>query len=324
MTIAAVYFMNGRRRPYSVVGMDVVHAETNGWLSLGLSRSLTWVEATAYRDRRSPPHSGRTIVSDDALEVSERLRRDGCVRLGTELPPSLCDDLRAFASSVQCQIVGDEGPIGWGAFDTEARTPGVQYMLPGDLVVAHPAVQTLLADGFFLDVASHYFRRVPVWADVSMWWNTPRPGQASEYLAQKFHWDNDGLEWVKCFVYLTDVDGDAGPHSYVRGSHRPNSVGRSLIRRGTVRLEDEEVLDAFGADRVIEIIGKAGTMFIADTRGLHKAVPPRRRERLVLQFLINNSLLGINRRPLQLGRVSGELETTMASRSRSFRAFTTS
>jgi len=118
---------------------------------------------------------------------------------------------------------------------------------------------------------------------LTAWWSFK--GHAAGEQAELFHRDVDDWRFFKLFVYLTDVDAEAGPHAFVPGSH---SVPR-LLRVG--RYSDDQVAAAFGADAVHYFTGARGTAFLEDTFGLHRGLPPRSRNRLVLQVVYSLSAL---------------------------------
>jgi len=90
---------------------------------------------------------------------------------------------------------------------------------------------------------------------------------------------------VKFFLYLTDVDDTAGPHIYVKGSHKEDVLLK--IRRYT----DEEVEGAFGADRIVHFTGPAGTCFLENTYGIHRGLPPASKARLIFQVVYSQSVI---------------------------------
>ena len=65
-----------------------------------------------------------------------------------------------------------------------------------------------------------------------------------------------------------------------------------MLRRGYVRLSDEEVLGHYSAEREIEFVAPRGTVIVEDTRGLHKGKAVSGSSRLVLQLQFSNSLFG--------------------------------
>jgi hypothetical protein len=91
---------------------------------------------------------------------------------------------------------------------------------------------------------------------------------------------------LKLFVYITDVEPENGPHVYVRGTHKPAIRSAEEFRsRGYKRIEDAEIVARFGTNALVEITGKRGTVFMADTRGFHKGKVPQGGDRLIVQLL---------------------------------------
>jgi len=72
---------------------------------------------------------------------------------------------------------------------------------------------------------------------------------------------------VKFFTYLTDVADGTGPHVYIAGSHRDKPP---LF---APRYSDEKLAKKYGEKAFISIEGRRGTMFLADTFGVHKGRP---------------------------------------------------
>ena len=97
--------------------------------------------------------------------------------------------------------------------------------------------------------------------------------------AQNFHRDWDDLKFVKCFIYIEDVDDGSGPHVYVEKTHH------SRLLNKTCRFSDEKVKLMYPENNIIKFTGKAGTIFLEDTSGIHKGLMPTKSKRLILQFV---------------------------------------
>lgn len=227
------------------------------------------------------------FISDRHSAVVETLQRDGICLLESPLPEELRARLETLARQTACLRVDPlrSGPPK-ARFDQD-RPTAVRYDVPEMDLVADPTVQSILADRSFFAIAESYLGGTPVQDLVAMWW-TSATEHSSSIAAQKFHFDLDRLRFLKWFIYLTDVDADTGPHAYVRGSH----VGTPLTRTGDRRYGDDEVLGAHGHESVVTITGAKGTMFLADTKGLHKGLPVKRGHRLVFQLEYASSLFG--------------------------------
>lgn len=128
----------------------------------------------------------------------------------------------------------------------------------------------------FLGIAEAWLGCWPTLCSIGARWSLPVPDLPMT--TQAFHRDPDDWRFLKVFVYLTDVDENAGPHCYVTGSHATS--GRLV---GNV-YPNQEVVSRFGSDRIHAVIGSAGTCFVADTWGIHKGVAPIQKPRLLLQL----------------------------------------
>jgi hypothetical protein len=116
-----------------------------------------------------------------------------------------------------------------------------------------------------------------------IWWSFATQASPEQHSksGQTFHYDIDGYRSVSYFFYLTDVDEDAGAHTYVRGSHRKKRLSHLLsIRKSR---SDCEIAAAYNPDDIRNICGSAGQGFAEDTFCFHKGLSPRLRDRLVLQ-----------------------------------------
>jgi len=58
------------------------------------------------------------------------------------------------------------------------------------------------------------------------------------------------------------------------------------------RISDEQILDHYSPEDIVEITGTRGTILAADTRGFHKGKPVQSGERLLLQIEYATSLFG--------------------------------
>ncbi|MCU1358515.1 MAG: hypothetical protein JWM89_3933 [Acidimicrobiales bacterium] len=244
----------------------------------------------AGSDADAPGTSRAGIAAAEVDAVVAALSADGYAVLGHLLDSTWCDELEATARAATCTLVGPaRGSTGGRARFQPDAPEAVRYDLDEADVVASPAAQRLIADPSLLEVAQRHLGAAPVQDLVTMWWSAAVEGGggSASAAAQQFHFDLDRLRFVKVFVYLTDVDEQTGPHVYVRGSHR--SKPDALRRDG--RHDDAEIAAAFpGEER--HISGPRGTVFLADTIGLHKGLPVQGGHRLVFQTEYASSLFG--------------------------------
>lgn len=278
------YYSTGEANPDAWMSLLRLHCATNGRSSDRLAMLLR-----AMRPPRSPtPASGLlgNFSNDKIKGIADILRRDGYYVFEQRMPSRVCDELENFARTTPAIIEGRGGSSKKRVpFNAEAPVSKT-YRIALEDIVSNPAMQQLMSDPVFLAVAERRLNAHPILCGTDMWWS-PRYGDtAGEDAAQEFHFDYDGAPmWLKFFVYLTDVTPQSGPHVFVRGSHRANHPGAELLlKRGYVRIPDKDILDAFGADNVIEICGLRGTVLVADTRGFHKGKMPLIGHRLIAQL----------------------------------------
>ena len=113
-----------------------------------------------------------------------------------------------------------------------------------------------------------------IWA----WWSFPSKTKIGP---QSFHRDYESFNFVKVFVYLTDVDKENGPHFIIKGSDR---FQKFYERK---RFSDDQINFAFDKDSIKEIVGNKGTTFLANTYAIHKGLLPVNQKRLVLVYLFS-------------------------------------
>jgi hypothetical protein len=153
-----------------------------------------------------------------------------------------------------------------------------------------------------------------------MWWDTdflppglrPRP----------FHVDSGCLRWLKVGVNLTDTTIETPHFVYVKGSHNPNRTTRPLTRRlvNRMNLSDREVNDVC-PEKIVHVTAPAGSITLADTRGIHKGELSMRGHRLILYFGLEGSAFNNVDQPVPLKKVGSELEKAMSARPFSYQFF---
>jgi hypothetical protein len=151
-----------------------------------------------------------------------------------------------------------------------------------------------------IDFIEEAFGCVPTLYSLNAWWSFPATSPTGDGM-QRFHRDTDDWRFLTLFIYLTDVDEDAGPHQLVAGSHTLAGMTR-LLEGVRARNPGEQVVDpqrsfevdtyfrptfsAFVEDRLrdstVNIGGGAGTVFIANTVAIHRGLMPTAKPRLIV------------------------------------------
>ena len=279
------YLWRGEIGHASWEGFLYLHCRTNGRSTAVLRRVMRRLEPPP-----APIHPFTSLLgrfdAEGLRSICDQIRRDGYYVFPERLPETFCDDIVRYARHV-------EGWTRWkgGGYETvpvfdpdHPVTP--RYVLPEAKIWRIPDYQRLVADPLFLNLSQSYFGGVATLKDISLWWS-PAPGEKpDEDAAQLFHFDYEPIPiWLKFFIYLNDVTPETGPHVFVKGSHRlQHEKAAALLARGYVRIPDDDIDEAFGHENVVELTGRAGTVFVADTMGFHKGKPPERGERVIAQI----------------------------------------
>jgi hypothetical protein len=227
--------------------------------------------------RRSPLP---ITLSAEQERVLADMRRDGYAVVENywkrEDALALRDRLEAYLEDGQDRDF-EEGA--WLRFwDKRPYDQGVRRIYHVEKLV--PELAALRFDPFILGVASAYYG-VPFHSGVLVFQHNTQTNEHTRY----YHVDAFIREF-KSFVYLDDVDNGNGPFAYLRGTQRNHLL---RLRKQVVGNDEGVSPTSFSEDdvrslmdREDQIVGSAGTLILADVRGLHRGTPQVERSRSVL------------------------------------------
>lgn len=236
------------------------------------------------------------------LEFGRQLSESGLAELGQVLSPTQTSETLAYfktrpvypshvaalAKEPPGTIESIRGREHYGAYDVAD-------------VLAAPHLLELANHPDLLSAAAAYLGCVPSLYSVNCWWTFGGHSTAAP-VAHRLHRDPDDLRFCTLFVYLTDVEPDAGPHIYVTDTHDCERFDPELIKRlanagiGASEAQillnstyqndgNEGPLDTIIAlalpERVRQLTGKAGSALLEDTYGLHKGTSLSKTDRLM-------------------------------------------
>ncbi|HTR84265.1 MAG TPA: hypothetical protein VMI56_07280 [Reyranella sp.] len=245
-------------------------------------------------DRRGREAAIASPCSAGALApLLPELQANGFAKLPVGLPNAA--EVRSFLE-MHPVYRGPNSDNGGDAMSLEtARQSHQMACYRPEVVLRAPGLIDRFNDPSLLALIEDYLGCVPTLYSLNSWWSFPaaRPSMPN---VQFFHRDNDDWRFVVVFTYLTDVDGESGPHQIVAGSHTveglreraPSSwwkrssydVEKSFTAAFGVEFSDE--IERVFADSIRSIEGPAGTMFLANTLALHRGLVPRKRPRLLI------------------------------------------
>ena len=202
--------------------------------------------------------------------VVRNVRRDGFAVVegywSRERALAMRDQLEAFLAD------GESKDYPEGAYlrfwDDRSYDQGVRRLYHVERVV--PELVDFRNDPFVMKVVHAYYRR-PFHSNVLVYQHNTRSNHATRY----YHVDAFQREF-KAFLYLDDVDESKGPFTYLRGTHRSHLM---RLRKQIAGNEEGSPTSFYDEDlgrklrQETKLLGSAGTLILADVRGLHRGSP---------------------------------------------------
>jgi hypothetical protein len=223
----------------------------------------------------------------DALqsELVNRLRVDGIAQVefaelfSDDLWARLAEDAAVFTREVEHKIKDER------ARDPQARVrkggPGGfiqrRYEKRVELGPDDQWLETAISPRL-LDVVNAY---LGLWAKLTycdQWYTVPMPEGAARTASQNWHRDHVDKHLVKAFIYLSDVDPDAGPFEYVLGSagDGPYAGVWPWVPGEDHYPPADEFKERIPPSAIRTLTGPSGTMFSATRAASTVAASPRR------------------------------------------------
>ena len=266
----------------------------------------------------------RTLREDGVVVIPPRLKKETVQNL-YELALSCQLDTTTYGPVAIDHVLGTQTTISIANTGTSNGIDPSQprcsvYTVPRSLLLENENMQCLLCDPYLLAVATRYLGVFPVITKPDMWWDTDFLSQGLR--PRPFHVDSGCLRWIKIGVNLTDTTFESPHLVYVKGSHNPNRRTRPLTRRlvSRMNLSDKEVKDVC-PEKIVHVTAPAGSIILADTRGIHKGELSMKGHRLVLYFGLEGSAFNNIDKPLPLNKVGSELGKAMRARPFSYQFF---
>lgn len=227
-----------------------------------------------------PKSASRNRPDELTATTVERLQSDGFAPLDGLISAQQVNDINASLSTETCYDPWRPELSGFSDPDNANPLSVNAYYRP-DQLKAFPQIIELANHPQILGSLEILFGAKPTISNIQVWWILHGCDlQANSHLIpvsqpHRYHRDVDDWMQFKLFVYLTDVDETAGPHAYIKGSHR------WMLPSGQRHLQLQD--SSYPAVKNLRIItGKAGYAFLENSFCLHRATAPKRRHRLIL------------------------------------------
>jgi hypothetical protein len=227
-----------------------------------------------------PKTSGDHRGNVEILQLVGKLRDSGSVRLDGLLTTDQLSSMQAYFAGRECYDPFRPEMNGFKDPDTAHRSCLHAYFPPAD-VAAAPHVMELANHPLVLGVVEEHFGVKPVIGNIQAWWllhgfdATANTHEPYVQRPKEFHRDFDDFAELKLFVYLTNVNAEAGPHAFIRTSHKWR------LPRGTRSLQLDD--PAYPSRENLQLTtGRAGLAWLENSLTLHRGTIPTKAHRLML------------------------------------------
>jgi hypothetical protein len=245
--------------------------------------------------------------------AASKLKSEGYFVFESVISPEMCQTILEESGKIpgKTRIMDNGNGVVEEKFFNRSAPTSVRFDYSGSNLISNKTLQRIVFDESILSFAQRYLGVAPILDLVGMWWHTTYAKSPDKQAAQWFHFDMDHLKWIKFFFYITDVDENTGPHTFVARSHKGFGIPFKLRSKGYVRLTDEEVAASYTAELFKEFIGKRGTLIVEDTRGLHKGKHCISGDRLLFQLEFTASTFGVPIEPFLMSGASSEAQVLL-------------
>ena len=299
-----------------------LHVWTSGRSTTTLAAAFARLPGATDRVATGPAEGGPAWQRD----AVDALSTDGMCSIPDIFTPSEVAELVEFARHGPASLLHSDGSRSNGTYHDRSADVVSVNLLPS-FVLTRPAVQAMMARAVAAQIASARYHglRPTVHPPILSWSCRSESTLASsleERLARRYHSDFDGLGGLRLHVYLTDVDDGAAPMDYVRKSHRPGVIPRSIRKDVNDDIAESTVRDLFSPDCLYRFAGPAGASFMSDSNGLHRGNSPTTTDRLFLVMPIQaGSFAGAYHRVRQVPVVDHEFGLALRAHRPDLRLF---
>jgi hypothetical protein len=249
------------------------------------ARNAHWLTAKRVRSIPAQPSMFANVTREAAVDG---LRREG-IFTGLNLPATITQDIVDFAARNTCFGNFDRSVEFMASDHEDAEKRFGRAILSGhyfEKILKCDAALAVQRDPLLQDIAAHYLGAQARVITTRVWWSFPTKGasDADKHLASqdKYHFDLDDWRMLKFFFYLTPVTENSGPHVYIRGSHKRRALRHQFTL--LVGHPADDVLRAYGEDKVETILGDAGLGMVEDVFGFHMGTVAKDAPRLMMEI----------------------------------------
>jgi hypothetical protein len=244
--------------------------------------------------------ANQNFVSSSSLFTTEQLnfaltqlRKFNFARIGTISNPSILRDLLQVCKS-PVYSSRHKSLLSANEYMVDKPNPKLDFIwnVKPELLWENSAFRFLLEDSFWKYISDEFFSGNSTISGFNMWHSFPHTRESLS--PENWHRDaNDGLFFIKFFILLTEVTLENGPTAFI-----PVPVDQLPTKFLTGRRYSDREINNYCKKLNIQPIyatGPVGTVYVGDTRGLHRGTPVISNHRSLINFRVTiDPQLGIN------------------------------
>ena len=307
LTNSYIDYLNGGKSPENVAELII----NSNFRTKGRLRNVLTEKANLSFDNAVFDSLSSIFPPFDTTLAAQELEKTGFVKLPVNLPLEFIDKLKSLALNSKMK------PTKYAKDQSlqDSPNPDIDHIwdIPFENLISSDYFQMVLQDQQLMKIAAIYLKSSPVVMGGRLYWSIK--GKSKEFLTpENWHVDaGDGLKFVRVFLALTDISINSGPTAFIQGTCQ--TLPRKYFSGR--RFHEKEINRDFSG-RIQNATGPVGTVYMVDTRGLHRGTPVQSGVRLVANFMYATDFFG-NPRPTTYGlpasscfgdKFTGELERT--------------
>ncbi|EPZ50432.1 phytanoyl-CoA dioxygenase PhyH domain protein [Bacteriovorax sp. BAL6_X] len=229
-------------------------------------------------------------IQDEKSSFLKSMNKNGYYIFNYKIPEKLITEINQEIAKQEYNIRNVNNNTKLAYYKDFHNSPeSNRYDLATNRILSIKKLANLSSSQTLVKLAQSYLQTKPILDLITLWWSYPTDNNNLKNInAQMYHFDMDKIKFIKFFLYLTNVEKENGPHCLYKGSH--NKLPIKLRKKG--RFTDQEVAQAYGADKEIKITGSPGSIIAVDTRCIHKGDPILKDSRCIFQLQFSNSTFG--------------------------------
>ena len=139
----------------------------------------------------------------------------------------------------------------------------------------------IISDSNMLRIIQEYFGTEPYFCQSDIWWDRNMGDEARD--SQTYHYDGEDPIMIKVFFYLTNVNNNDGPFTFIGKSNKFFKKLSLIYHHGIHGVPDSDIPSHL-VSNIKKFIGKSGDIIFADVNGYHKGtvVSPKSQGRILL------------------------------------------